>query len=240
WSAGLRDASVFEDDDARGERESVHGIVRDEQARVGEVGERLGEHTPDERTGVQIERGEGLIEQEETGAHGEGARDGDALRFAAGERTGATMFERADAEAVEPVARKGAGAGPRKATRAGAVRGVVEGGEPREKAGILKHDAAAARGGVNADARPGVFEHAAVERHAPGFQRAEAGDGMQQCGFARAVWAEERDGFAGGDAQVRGDAQLAGAGGDVRVQARGGAGGVSGGHPTNALARSAM
>ena len=54
---------------------------------------------------LAVERGGGFIGEDEAGLIGQGAGDGDALLFAAGERFGEIVGARADAEVVEQLLR---------------------------------------------------------------------------------------------------------------------------------------
>ena len=58
---------------------------------------------------LAVERGSGFVGEDQAGLVGQGAGDGDALLFAAGERFGEIVGARADAEVVEQLHARAAG-----------------------------------------------------------------------------------------------------------------------------------
>ena len=62
--------------------------MRDEEVGEGEFALEIAEEVDDLRADADVEGGDGLVEDEEFGAKGEGAGDVDALALAAGEFVG--------------------------------------------------------------------------------------------------------------------------------------------------------
>ena len=86
--AGLDDAAGLHDGDGVGEvSDEGHG-VGDEQAGEVVAGLEVAEEVDDLGGDGDVECGDGLVEDEEGGAEGEGAGDVDALALAAGELVG--------------------------------------------------------------------------------------------------------------------------------------------------------
>ena len=81
----LRDPSALEDDDAVGEHRGVDGVVRDDEPRTGCVGEVAPELAADLQARAGVERGERLVEQQETRFADERTRERDPLGLATGQ-----------------------------------------------------------------------------------------------------------------------------------------------------------
>ena len=88
-------------DHAVGQVERLLDVVGHEQRRARLRLERLGEPRLHLRAGERVERGEGLVEQQQRPAGEERAQEGDALAHAAGELVGGRALEARQAEALE-------------------------------------------------------------------------------------------------------------------------------------------
>ena len=102
----LVDRRPREDHHLLAEQRRLGDVVGDEDDRQGALG---GEPQPEHRllkllAGQRVERGEGLVHQQEVGVEDERAGDGDALPLAAGELRGIAAAKVGDAEDLEPAA----------------------------------------------------------------------------------------------------------------------------------------
>jgi hypothetical protein len=196
-----------EHEDAAADDDRLLDRVRDEQHREAHVvpqAQQLLLHlAPRER----IERGEGLVHQQDVGLHGQRARDGDALLHAAGEHVRVGVGELGEADLVDHGARALPGLAGAVA-RAGAHREqhVLPHRLPRQQlVELLEHHHAVRAG---AGDRPAVHPHLAFGR------RHEPGHALEQRGLAaargpqhdEAVGREHREAHAVG----RGDQVLLG------------------------------
>src|SRR5277367_1071686 len=146
----------------------------------------------------------GLIQKEEQRLLREGARQDDALLFAAGnlihqtvaEMLGANLCKRvaSDEDVLFRFESQGAAVGmPSLENKFPSVRGE------KQRTFLLDHGDALAAGTVRKRVRDeAVQEHAARKR----FQR--AGDKLQQRGFAARIWPHNRNDFAGPRLETRG------------------------------------
>ena len=114
-AAGLDDRSTLEDDDAVGEGVRVDRIVGDEEADAVEGGEVAAQVAAHIAASTGVERGEGLVEQEQAWFGGQGAGQRDALRLAARQRSWAMVGVVGETDSLEPGhgADAGLGSGPR-------------------------------------------------------------------------------------------------------------------------------
>jgi hypothetical protein len=209
---------VLDDDEAVGEDDGVERIVGHEHAGAGErreVPAQLGAH-PHARAGV--ERGEGLVQQQQPGLGGEGAGKGDALRLPPGEGAGLGLDLIGEADPGEPLARPGARVGPVVAARPQSEGDVVEGAEAGEEQVVLEHEPDRPLRGGHERVGGGIVEHDAVELDAPAVERAQPGDRPQGGGLAGAVGPEERHDLAVVDLQVDRQVEVVVADVDVGAQ----------------------
>ena len=146
--AGLRGAAGDDDDDIVRQRPQVERVMRDH--RDGPPSEAVGEEAADRGSHLDIEGGQGFVEQDEFGIHRERAGQGDALRLPAGQLVRAAIGEVRAAHGVELGAGAGESIAAAQPAGPGAVRDVVQGREVGEQAGALleRHHAAAVRGDV--------------------------------------------------------------------------------------------
>ena len=132
------------------------------------------------------------------GLIGQGAGDGDALLFAAGERFGEIVGARADAKVVEQLMRALAGG-----LRCGVVDfesdlDVLQRGEKRDEIGLLKHKAEilAAEGAQVYERTRSIQHGLAADGDLASGRWIDQRDRGQQRGFARAARAEHADDLA--------------------------------------------
>ena len=126
-----------------------------------------------------VEGGEGLVEQETFGARGEGAGEGDALGFSAGEVAGGTGGERGSADEVEHGGDAAVLHGQGQAGEA--VSDVGGDGEVGEESGLLGDESGTALSGGDVDVggavgKGAVGKGAAIEGDAAGVWGLKAGD----------------------------------------------------------------
>ena len=158
------------------------------------------EEIHDDLTGCGVEVSGGFVGEEEAGAGGEGAGEGDALLLAAAELAGEVGEAVAEAYGFERLG--------------GAVGGVAGAGQLHGNADVfqgchggdemegLEHDAhgAAAEPGQGVFVETGDVLAGDVDLAAgDGF---EAGEDHEEAGFAGAAGADDADGFALGDFEV--------------------------------------
>ena len=139
--------------------------------------------------GVDVQRCEGLVEQQQVGARGERAGERDPLLLAAGELRRPPVGERGHVDGVEQLpgpGRRGA-AGHPLGTRP--ERDVGQRGQVREQQGLLgeQPDPTPVRGHVHA----GVGERPAADPDVPGVGPQQAGEHVEQRRLARPVGAED-------------------------------------------------
>ena len=89
----LAKLAVDDHPDVAGERRGVLEVVRDEQRRDVEPGEQLLQLGADVDLRVRVERGEGLVEEQDLRVAGQRAGERDALPLAAGEAARAGALE---------------------------------------------------------------------------------------------------------------------------------------------------
>lgn len=200
WAGG-GDAAVVEANDFRaGDGPNLGEIVGDVEDARGQR-EQAGE---DVLRGSVVEGGEGLVKQEEAGRGREGAGEGNALAFSAGELRGAAMREGFSSEEAQHFRDAAAAGGA--AEMADTEGDIFLGGEVREERGLLGDEADGAAAGRRGDAVAGVEEHAAGEVDAAVMGRDETGKDAEDGAFACAGGAEE-DGPAGGEGELHLDGE---------------------------------
>ena len=87
----LGDPAVLEDDHPVGQHEGVEDVVGDDDGPA--AGEDALEEPAEQRGGMDVERGHGLVEEQQVGVGGEGAGHGHPLGLSAGELSGAPRGE---------------------------------------------------------------------------------------------------------------------------------------------------
>ncbi len=95
----------------------------------------------DLQAGTGVQGGQRFVQEEQPGVGGQGTGQGHALGLAAGEVAGLGGGVFAEAHAVQPGRRQGAGLGFAGAPAAGAEGDVVQGGQVGEEQVVLEDDA---------------------------------------------------------------------------------------------------
>ena len=185
-------------DAASGENEEVGGdaigllhVVGDEKRGVAEVGERVDQLAFDLAAEMRVERGKRLVEQKGFGFDGEGARESDALLFAAGEFARRTVLEAGEVRLRDLLL------DAREAFDGGQVveaEGNIFGdGQMREERVMLKKQADATFAAGEIDLFRGIEKDAAVEGDASAIRALEARDATECHAFAGAGRTENRE-----------------------------------------------
>ncbi len=207
--AGFDEATALHDGDARGEIADERHGVGDEEISEAVVALEGAEEVDNLRADGDIECGDGLVEDKQARAQGEGAGDVDALALAAGElmriaREGGFVQADFRKQLYGAGAARGAGA-----IDAGGLAVDGEGlGEDVEDlhagvergVGVLEDGLHLAAERVHL-AAGGAGELDAVDTDGAGGGRDEAEDHARNGGFARAGFADEAEGFSGGDGE---------------------------------------
>jgi len=184
-------------------------VVGDEQGGDGELGEQVLELGAHDGAGVGVQGGEWLVEEQDGRLACDGARQGDSLALAAGDRGRPFIGEVGDAEALEQVV----DAPP------AAEGDVGSDGHVREQRVLLEHEADGALLRRQVDAVVGVEPDVIVARDPPGLWAAQAGHGAQHGRLAGARGSDQRDGLAlGGQAEL--EPVCAKGEGDVELERR--------------------
>src|SRR5947209_12677893 len=182
------DAPALEDERPLAQKERLVAAVRDVEYRQAQSAIHLLQVGDDVELGGLVERGERLVEQEQTRVAGERARERDALRLAAGDGARAASGRVPDAEAFEQRQRPRAPPAPRQVCDR--ELDVLQRRHVREEREVLEDvaHAAAAHGHVNAARR--VEERLAVNGYKSRVGPDESGDGFQRLRLAGAGRAE--------------------------------------------------
>lgn len=186
--------------------EGVGGIVGDEDGEHFLVGEPGFEAVEEVVAGLGVESGEGFVEEEEAWLGGEGAGEGDALCFSAGEVARGARGERGSSDEVEHGGDAAVLLG--KGQRGESIGDVGGDGEVREEGWMLGDKAGVAAAGGDVDIGGAVGEGASVEGDVAGVGGFEAGDEAEEGGLAGAGGAED-DGPGGGEAAGELEAEVA-------------------------------
>ena len=145
----LHDPAVLEHEQPVGEHERLERVVRDEQARPGEVGEvplELGLHV---EPGAGVERGQRLVEQQQRRVAGQGTAERHPLRLPAGQVAGPTSRQVGEPEPLQPLDGDGPRRRPAQPARPRREGHVVEHAEVREEPVVLEDEADRAVGGLD-------------------------------------------------------------------------------------------
>lgn len=199
--AFANDAAVVEGDDAPGESGDFVTAVRDVENGDAAGGIPGAQVVKDGGFEVSVEAGEGLVEEQEARLSDEGASKGDTLAFAAGKIARFAAAEAGDIEGCEDFLQAEKAFVAREVREA--IGDVFFGGEMREKSEGLENvgNAAGLRREIDAGLR--VKEDVITNDDAAESGRKQAGEAIEQRGFAGAGGAE-KDGDAGrgGDGKV--------------------------------------
>jgi hypothetical protein len=214
----LDDTTLLEDDEAIGEKRGLERIVRDDDAHSRERPEVTFQVASQLAACRRIERRERLVEEQEPRIDGECARERDALRLSARERSRHSVNLVRESEALQPPRGFGPSFGGADATRAQTERDVIERGEVGEEQVVLKHDADRATLRRHVCAARGVLEDDSVELDPASVERDEPCEGPQKRRFPRAVRPEDRDDLAGRDLDGDVEVESAEPEGDLRCK----------------------
>ena len=197
----LHHPPVLDDDQPVRQDQRVQRVVRDDQrgTRVfAEVPVQLGAGV---QPGTGVQRGQRLVEQQQSRVDGERAGQRDPLRLAAGKLPGLAAGVPGQPDPLQP----GGGLFPRGApvcaVPARPERDVVQCGQMREQEILLEHDADRAALGGRPRTGCGAVQLGPGEGEVAGGQRLEAGQRPQRGGLSGAVRAEQRDHLARPDGQ---------------------------------------
>lgn len=195
-----------------GEDHGVQRVVRDQYGDGLEVGQVAAELRADVEAGAGVEGRERFVEEQQPGAGGQGAGEGDALGLAAGEPARFGGGVPGETQALQP------GGGLRPGLRLGRAPAarpeghVVERGQVREEQVVLEDD----------PDRPGLRRRTvqlrSVEPQMTVRERDETGEGAQGGGLPGAVRAQQRDDVAGGRGQGHVESEAAPLDDEPRVE----------------------
>ena len=178
------------------------GVVGDEEDGLAAFFVLAEEDVHDGASGGGVEVAGGFVGEEEGGLIDEGAGDGDALAFAAGELVGAVFeagFEAEGGEEGDGFGFGGPGADDgfvEGGADHGGEEGVFEDGEFGEEVVELEDEAEGVVAEVGAGPAGGVFEGLSAEEDAAGVGGVEGAGDMEEGGFAGAGGAHDGDEFA--------------------------------------------
>ncbi len=193
------DAPALVDVGALAERQRLVAAVRHVDDGQPQLAVRPPEVGDDVELHRFVERGERLVEQQEARAGGQRAREGDALRLAAGDVPRQTTRGVPDVEFVEQFERPRSAFGARQVREGeGDVRERVEMREERE---VLEDVARAARADGKVDALVGVEEGVVADPDRARVGADETGERLERQGLPRPRSAEEH-GHAGREGEV--------------------------------------
>ena len=198
--AELRQSSIAQHGHAVGEGQRFLLIVGDEQRGRALVTQKLCHFTPQNCAQLGVERREGLVEQQQVGSRGEGAREGDTLRLPArelvGRAAGVVIESDEVSELGDPVSSYARRAGP--APRHG-ESDVVAHREVRKQRGFLRHPADSALLGRYGSA--GARDFAITDRDGARAHRQQPGNSEQQRRLAATGRPEHGDQLSAADVQ---------------------------------------
>src|SRR6266481_1569305 len=185
-----------EDDDAVGENDGFFNIVGDDENGAGGdfVFEPELEQLAAERfAGEHVERGEGLVHEQDFGLDDESARDANALLHAAGKLFGVGGFKTVESDSVNDAKRALVALDGRHAASLERGFDVFDDGEPGEERETLENDGDVGRFAAH---------RLAVPEDAAGGRRSKTRQHAQQGRLAAARGAEERDDLTRIDGEV--------------------------------------
>ncbi|CAM5437813.1 hypothetical protein SFUMM280S_09567 [Streptomyces fumanus] len=195
----LDDPAVLDHDQPVGQHHRVQRVVRDQHGDGLELREMAAQPGPYLQPGTGVQRGERLVEQQQSGPGRQGAGEGDALRLTPGETPGPGVGVVGQAHPVQPRGRLFPGLHLGGAAAARAERHVVQRAEVREEQVVLEdHADRAGLGGR-------TVQCGAVQAQVPAGEGLQAGQGAQGRGLAGTVGAEQGHHLTGGRGQ--GDVQ---------------------------------
>ncbi len=189
----LEEPARVHDGDAVGDGERLVVVVGDEDGRRAGGAQGLAQVEREALAQPPVERGEGLVEQEQAGARRERPRERDALALAPAERRDRAPLVPGEPDDVEQLGHARVALGARQPRDP--VGDVARDVAVREELALLEHEPEPAA--VHGDAR----EVAAVPRHGARGDRLEPRDGAQQARLAAAARPEQGEHLAGRDVE---------------------------------------
>lgn len=154
----LDDAAVLEDDEPVREDQSLEGVVGDDEAGAGEVGEVVLELALHVEAGAGVECRERLVEEQDVRVAGERPGQGDPLGLSAGQPVGAPAGQLGEPQPVQPGPGRLARRRPAPPADPRPEGDVVEDAEVREEAVVLEDDADPPLGRLDEAAARGIVE----------------------------------------------------------------------------------
>src|SRR5438874_1563383 len=212
--SGLDDLALLENDQPVGERDRFEWVMGDEDSNPGEAGELARKLAADLGADANVERRQGLVEQQQPRLCDEGPQQSDALRLASRQLARHDAGFVAQAGAIQPAARDA------RPIPLQSKRDVLEHRHVREKDVVLKDDADPSLLGRNVAPHGRIVEHISVELDPP-CDWNETRERPQKSRLAGAIGSEHRDGLSGLDGQVDVEAEPAALDLDDRMQAHG-------------------
>lgn len=192
-TTGLQHAATFDDGEVVGSRDEIGRVMGDVEEREVEFPLEVAEESAQVASQGGIEVGEGFVEEDEARLKDQGAADGGACGFAAGECGGEVMEARAEVEAV------------RHDLGAGATLVAVDALEAEGKFELFDQRKVGKEPGRLGDPAAGAFlgrksgDVGVVEEDPSDIREIEAGDESEGGGLATAGGAHEEVMGAGGD-----------------------------------------
>jgi hypothetical protein len=185
--AHLLDAPGVHEHHAVGDLEGLLLVVGHEDARHVQLVVEPAQPAAELLADAGVERAEGLVEEEEAGLGGEGARERHALALAAGELVGVALAEAVELDEREELGHPRRDLGPRAAADAQGEADVLGHRHVAEEGVVLEHHAhVPLAGGDRRDVLAAV-------PHLAGVGRLEPGDDAEEGGLPAAGRAEEGD-----------------------------------------------
>ena len=197
----VRNLAVAHVQDAIGDRSSLR-VVRDHQHSLVELAAGGAQHGKNGVRVLGVEVAGGLIGQDDGGSGDEGASDGDALLFAAGEFVWAMIQTAADTEEIGEVREERTVEWNFAAGDLVRDFDVAHGGEGWKEVKALKDKAYFGFAQARAGAVREWGEIDAVDGDGAGGGLGEAAEDVEEGGFARTGGADDGDELAGGDLEA--------------------------------------
>ena len=189
----LDDLALLDDEQPVGHHHRLERVVRDEQARAGELGQVPGQLGAHLEPRLRVQRRERLVEQQQRGVGGERPGQRDPLGLAAGEPAGTAPGEAADAEPVEVRLGVPSRLGAAPAAGPGREGDVVDDAQVREEPVGLEDQPDRPLLGRHEAAGAGVVEDGVAEPYPAVGDRRQPGQDPQQGGLAGPVGAEHAE-----------------------------------------------
>jgi len=195
----LEPAALHHADDVA-QREGFQLVMSDEQRRRAGVLQDRAHLVGEALAQVDVEVGEGLVEQQQLRRRGQRPRQGDALLLPARQLVRRALGGMAQAHQVQHLAHPHGALGPRQVLHA--EGDVVGHAQVRKQRIVLEDHADASRFGRQLQPARGIVQHLAGHQHLAGVQPLQPGHRTQQRGLAAAGRADQHADLPGGQAQA--------------------------------------